>query len=92
MRRKSYKVTKRTTKTEKIEKSLKILKMYDVIKFRTIRYKQTATCKIFHSILNYKLMKLWRPVSFLRLNKEKKKDPKRIQKKIELEKWQGQKK
>ena len=38
----SYNLTKRTTKKEKIEKFLKILKMYNIINFKTIRYKLAA--------------------------------------------------
>ena len=66
MTRISYKLMKRTTKSEKFEKSLK---MYDIINFQTIRYRLTALCKIFHLIVNYKFT---RPVSILRLPKEKK--------------------
>ena len=62
---KSYKMTKRTTKTKKIEKSLR---MYNIKKIMTIRYKLTASSTIIHSITNYKLMM---PVSILRLHKEK---------------------
>ena len=63
---KSYKMTKRTTKIKKIEKSLR---MYNIKKIMTIRYKLTASGTIIHSITNYKLMM---PVSILRLHKEKK--------------------
>ena len=40
-----------------------------IIKFKTIRYKLTASGNIIHSILNYKPV---RPVSNLRLPKEQK--------------------
>ena len=63
----SYKMTKRTTKTAKFEKSLK---MYNIINFKTIRYKLTASGKINHLIGIYKFM---RTVSTLRLLKELKK-------------------
>ena len=63
----SYKMTKRTTKTAKFEKSLK---MYNIINFKTIRYKLTALGKIIHLIGIYNFM---RPVSTLRLLKELKK-------------------
>ena len=42
---------------------------YNIIKFKTIRYKLTASGKIIHLIPNYKLM---RAVSNLRLLKEQK--------------------
>ena len=58
----SYNLKKRTTKTEKY------LKMC-VINFNTIPYKLTDSGNIFHSILNYKLM---RSVSNLLLAKEQK--------------------
>ena len=62
----SYKLMQRTTETEKIEKSSKILTKCNVINFKSIHFKLTASSKIVHSILNYKLI---RPVSILRLHK-----------------------
>ena len=56
------------TKTEKNEKSFKILKLCNIINFKTIRYKLTAPGNIILSIVNYKL----RAVSILRLPKNKK--------------------
>ena len=50
----SYKLTKTTTKTEKFGKSLQ---MCNIINFKTIRYKMTATGNIIHSMLNYKFMR-----------------------------------
>ena len=67
MMRKSHKLTKRTTKTEKTNKSFKILSIYDIIKFKTILYKLTASGNIIYSIFNYKLMRM---VNTLRLPKE----------------------
>ena len=43
MMRISHKLTKKTTKTENFEKSLK---MYNIIKFETFRYKMTASGNI----------------------------------------------
>ena len=65
MMKKSYKLTKRTTKTEKFEKKFKI----QIINFKTIRNKLSALGNIIHLIFNYKLM---RPVSNFRLPKNKK--------------------
>ena len=48
-----------------------------IIKFKTIRYKLTASGNINHSVLNYKLM---RPVSNLLLPKEHKQEKQQIQK------------
>ena len=64
---KNYKLTKRTTKNEKKMKNPKKPKMYNIINFKPIRYKVTASCNIIHSILNYKVMRLVNP---LRLPKE----------------------
>ena len=60
----SKKLTKATTKNEKVEKSLK---MYNIIKFKTIQYKLKTSGNIIHIIVNYKFL---RPVSILRLPKE----------------------
>ena len=50
------------------EKSLLSLKMYNIINFKTIRYKLTASRNNIHSIINYKLMRtvsiLWQPKDF----------------------------
>ena len=51
MTRISYKLTKRTTKTEKS------LKTYDIINFKTIPYKLTASGNIIHLIVSYKFMR-----------------------------------
>ena len=67
MMRKSHKLTKRTTKTEKKDKSFKILSTYNIIIFKTIRYKLTASGNIIYAIFNYKLMRM---VNTLRLPKE----------------------
>ena len=76
-------MTKRTTKYEKIEKSFTILKLYDIINFKTIRNKLSASGKINDSFLNYKLMG---PVSCLQLPKEYKKcRNSKFRKKIERE-------
>ena len=61
---KRYNLTEKTTKTVKFEK---YLKMY-IVNFKTIPYKLTALGNIIHSIINHKLM---RPVSSLRLPKNK---------------------
>ena len=74
--KKSYNLTKRTTKTEKLEKNFKMF----TINIKTIRYKLTASGNINHSILNYKPM---RPVINLRLPKEQKQQ---VHEKIEREK------
>ena len=55
---KKIQLTKRTTKPEKNEKSGKVLKMYNIINFKSIRYELTASGNIIYSIRNYKLMKL----------------------------------
>ena len=52
-------------KTEKLKNSLKI---YIIINFKAIRCKLSASGSIIQSIFNYKLM---RPVSILRLLKNK---------------------
>ena len=67
MMRKSHKLTKRTAKTEKNDKSFKTLSVYNIINFKTIRYKLTASSNITYSIFNYKLMRM---VNTLRLPKE----------------------
>ena len=64
MSRIDYKLMKTTTKTEKYEKSLKI---YNIINFKYLRCKLTASGNIIYLIVNYKFM---RPVSILRLPKE----------------------
>ena len=51
-----YKLTIRTTKSENFGKSLKVI---NIINFKTIRYKVTASGNIIHSNLNYVLM--WLP-------------------------------
>ena len=57
MMRINFKSTKKTKKQKNI-KVLKILKKkYNVINFKTIRYKLTALGKIIHSILNYNLLR-----------------------------------
>ena len=66
MTRKSYKLTKITTKTEKFEKSLII---YNLIIFKTIGYKLTVSGNHIKLIVNYNFM---RPVRILRLLKNKK--------------------
>ena len=58
---KNWKILKNnTTKTEKIEKSWN-----NILKFKTIRYKLTASVDIIHLILNYKFVRpfsiLWQP-------------------------------
>ena len=70
----SYKLTKRTTKTEKFEK---FLKMYNIIIYKTIGYKVTASGNITHLIVNYKFM---RPIRILRLPKNKKNQKQKTQK------------
>ena len=72
----SCKLTKRITKTEKIEKCLKIFKMY-IINVKNIRHKLTGWVDINQSIVKYKLI---RPVSILRLPKEKNKQRQQIKK------------
>ena len=67
----SYRLTKRTTKTEKS------LKKYNIINFKTIRYKLTALGKIIHLIVNYNSL---RTVSVLRLPKGLKRLEQQIQK------------
>ena len=74
--KKSYNLTKRTTKTEKLEKYFKMF----TINIKTIRCKLTASGSINHSILNYKPM---RPVINVCLPKEQKQQ---IREKIEREK------
>ena len=66
MTRISYKLTKRTTKTEKFEK---FLKMFNIIIYKVIGYKLTASGNITHLIVNYKFMI---PIRILRLPKNKK--------------------
>ena len=64
MMRISYKLTKRTTNWKKRE-ILKILKKFCILHLKTIRYKPTASGKIIHSIVIYKLLRqvsiLWLP-------------------------------
>ena len=66
----SYKLMKRTTKTEKFEK---FLKKYNIINFKTIQYSLIASGNISHFIFIYTFRK---PVSFLRLPKERNKKAK----------------
>ena len=56
--------------------------MFNIKNFKTIRYKLTASGNIIHLMVNYKFT---RPVSNLRLPKEKKANKNKI-KKIEREK------
>ena len=54
-------------KNKKNKKFGKSSKKYNIINFKTIRYKLTASCKIVQFIFNNKLM---RQVIFLRLPKK----------------------
>ena len=74
MTRKSYKMTKWTTKTEKFEKSLNI---YNIIIFKTIGYKLTVSGNNIHLIIYCKFM---RTVRILRLPKNKKRQKQQTQK------------
>ena len=82
MTRISYKLTKRTTKTEKFEK---ILEMYNIIIYKTIGYKLTASGNITNLTVNYKFMK---PIRILRLPKNKKKGKNSKLKQFTREKFQ----
>ena len=65
MMRQIYKLTIKTTKTEKTE-TQKILKRYNIINFKTIRQKLTAS----GNIIQQSLIKSLKSISILRLPKE----------------------